>query len=96
MYGTVARVRVKPGGLAELMRLADSDDTIAPGYIGQYVYQMDSDPDELFLVVMFEDKETYFANAHDPRQNERFEQMVPYFASQPEWHDGEIVYHHHV
>ena len=92
MYGTVARLRVKPGTEAELMALSnDPAYTQVPGWVSTCVYRMDSDPNEFFLTVVFESKEAYFANATSPEQNERFLQLRALMASDPEWHDGEVV-----
>jgi hypothetical protein len=60
--------------------------------VAQYLYQMDQDPDEIYLVVIFRDKASYFANADSPEQNERFLEMMTCLAEEPQWHDGEIVY----
>jgi len=95
MYGTIARIKVKPGAVDSLKRLAEKNSAAtSDGYIGQYVYQMDNDPDELYLVVMYESKERYHANANSLEQNERFQEMMQYFAAEPEWHDGEIISSH--
>jgi heme-degrading monooxygenase HmoA len=93
MYGTVARMRVKPG-MADRLALfsADSDDLQIPGFIGTYVYRMDKDPDEFYLVVMFDDKATYSRNAEDPAQDRRYLELRELLAEDPEWHDGEIAW----
>lgn len=57
--------------IEELKALGDSMDT-APGQVARYVYQMDSDPGEMFLIAVFESKEAYWANAQSPEQDERF------------------------
>jgi hypothetical protein len=62
------------------------------GYIGTTVYRMDANSNEYFMAVVFEDKETYFRNANDPRQDARYREFVAYLDGEPEWHDGEIVY----
>jgi heme-degrading monooxygenase HmoA len=93
MYGTVARMVVKPGAMEAFNRMAESESGLGiPGYIAQLVYQMDSDPNELYLVVIFDSKTSYFANAESPEQNERYQEMIKYLSAEPEWHDGQIVY----
>jgi heme-degrading monooxygenase HmoA len=62
-----------------------------PGHVGTYVYRMDSNPNEFYLVVMFESREAYWRNAESPEQHERFLKFMQYAAAEPEWHDGEIV-----
>jgi hypothetical protein len=44
------------------------------------------------LVVGFESKEAYRANAESPEQNARYEQYVQLLDGPPEWNDGEIAY----
>ena len=91
MYGTIARMRVKPGKVEELSKMARDDATAIPGFVFQHVYKMDADPQEYLLVVAFESKEAYRANAESPGQHERYQTFVSLLESAPEWHDGEIV-----
>jgi quinol monooxygenase YgiN len=92
MYGTVARMRMK-SGMEERMRqtMMGYESAAVPGMIGSLVYQLDADPKEYLLVVVFKDKETYFANANSPEQNARYEDMLTMLDGAPEWHDGEIL-----
>ena len=95
MYGTVARFKIKPGTFDALMKIADVQASASMnGYVGQYVYRMDDDPDMFYLAVLFKDKQSYVANADSPEQNERFQEMAQYFVGEPEWHDGEVVFSH--
>jgi quinol monooxygenase YgiN len=91
MYGTIAQVKVKPGKAKDLAEHFRKETNHSPSFEGLYMYQMDSDPDTLWMVVMFENKAAYQANAHDPEQNKRFEAIADFFAGEPEWHDGEIL-----
>ncbi len=92
MYGTVARMRVKPG-MEERLRAFSEAETSAnmPGFVAQSVFRMDADPNEYYLAVVFESKEAYFANANSPEQHARYEEMVAMLEGAPEWHDGEVV-----
>ena len=93
MYGTVGRARMKPGMEERLQQLAqDQIPNIPAGFVFQHVYRMDSDPNELYLVVAFESREACLANANSPEQNERYRQYRELLESDPEWHDGEIVF----
>ena len=93
MYGTIARLKVKPGTETALMAQGKNTDTVKiPGHIGEFIYRMDADPKEYYLVVIFESKEAYVANANSPDQNKRYEEMLALLESAPEWHDGEIVH----
>lgn len=96
MYGTVARVRLKPGmeeRLREQFRAFER--AKVPGEIAEYLYRMDKDTREYFLVVLFKDKASYTANADSPEQDARYRKMAELFEGEPEWHDGEVVYSHH-
>ena len=93
MYGTVARIRVKPGADKQLLELTKSESALKiPGFIGQYVYRMNADPNEYYLVVIFEDRESYLANADSPEQDARYREFRSLLEEDPEWHDGEIVF----
>ncbi len=92
MYGTVARMRLKPGMEEQMRAMSEAENDLQiPGFIGQYVYRMDNDPNEIYLAVVFDSKESYVANANSPAQNDRYQQMVDMLEGPPEWHDGEVV-----
>lgn len=90
MYGTIARVKVDPARVEELKALGQRMG-VAPGQIARYVFQMDGNPGELFLVAMFESRDAYWANAQSPEQDQRFQELRALLLADPEWHDGEIV-----
>lgn len=92
MYGTVARMQAKPGMGQQLVDLGHSFSTEGiPGLVAEYVYQMDADPNVYYLAVVFDSKESYWANARSPEQDARYRKMRDLLAGDPEWHDGEIV-----
>lgn len=92
MYGTVARLQLKPGAESQMEQLMREYEALKlPGYVTTYVYRMDADPQTYYMAVVFDSKDSYWANARSPEQNERFQQMRAMLESDPEWHDGEIV-----
>jgi quinol monooxygenase YgiN len=91
MYGTIARIRVKPGGEAKLRQMSQEYAADIPGFVFQIVYRSDADPNENWLVVGFESKEAYHKNAQSPEQAKRYEQYLTLLEGPPEWHDGEII-----
>ena len=91
MYGTVARMRVKPGSEAALQKLTEETAPDIPGFVGEYIYRMENEPDVYYLTVMFENKEAYVSNAQSPEQHARYQQYREFLMDDPEWHDGEIV-----
>ena len=93
MYGTVAKMRVKPGKLADLQKLtADEEMMNIPGLVSTTLYQFDKDPSELIMAVVFTDKAAYFKNAESPEQNQRYEEFVALLEGPPEWNDGEVIF----
>lgn len=96
MYGTVARMRTKPGGLEEIRALSESwgreDAPDVAGFVASYVFQGDQDPNECWLVAIFEDRDSYTANAGRPEQDAWYRQIREHLEEDPVWHDGEIVY----
>jgi len=93
MYGTVARMRVKPGELDQVRKLMEVEMAReVKGYVGSYVYKMDRDENEIMLAVLFDDKNTYVANADDPAQDEMYQKLRALLTEDPEWNDGEVIY----
>src|SRR4051794_34784226 len=93
MYGTVCRFQVKPGMESQFGAVTrEFDSADIPGSVGEYVYQMDKNSNEFYLVVLFESAEAYKRNADSPEQNARYGKFRALLAAEPEWHDGEIVH----
>ena len=72
------------------MAAIQSDLKVA-GWQSTTVYRSDTDPEEVWLAVVFESKEAYRKNAESPEQGKRYEQMRALLAADPEWHDGEVI-----
>ena len=89
MYGTIARMKTKPGALELLKKLEMRQ---PKGFIGSYIYQMDADPNELWMVVMFESKQAYLENADSPEQDKEYRQLRELLREDPIWNDGEVVF----
>jgi len=92
MYGTIAKMRVKPGKEMELHKTLDIEDRDTPGFLFAHVYRMDDDPQVLWLVVAFDSRESYRANAESPEQHKEYEAYRALLDEEPEWHDGEILF----
>jgi quinol monooxygenase YgiN len=92
MYGTIAHFRIKPGTRDEFIKAMDSfGDVIIPGWVADYYFQMNNDPDEFYLVAVFKDRDTYEANADSPGQHERYLKFRSFLVDDPQWNDGRIV-----
>jgi quinol monooxygenase YgiN len=93
MYGTVARMRAKPGTAEQFVALAaEYEDLDVPGFVASYVYRLDDNEDDYYMAVLFEDRESYRRNAEDPAQDERYQRMRALLEADPKWHDGEVVW----
>jgi hypothetical protein len=93
MYGTVARIRVKPGMSEQLKTLSAEYQALqVPGHVATFVYQLDADPNDHYLVAVFQDRETYVRNAQDPAQDARYQRLRAILEADPKWHDGEVVW----
>jgi quinol monooxygenase YgiN len=90
MYGTIAKIQVNPAKIEEIQTLSQRIG-LAPGQVARYVYQMDANPDEFYLVAVFESRAAYQANATSPEQHQRYLELRALLTADPEWHDGEIV-----
>lgn len=92
MYGTIAHFRIKPGTRDEFIKAMDSfGEEIIPGWMVDYYFQMNRDPDEFYLVAVFKDRDTYESNADSPEQHERYLKFRSFLVEDPQWNDGFIV-----
>jgi quinol monooxygenase YgiN len=92
MYGTVARMRIKPGMEATMTdQLRMFEAAKVPGAKAVYMYRTDANPSEYYMAVVFESKEAYLANANSADQQARYQEYMRALDGPPEWHDGEIV-----
>ena len=92
MYGTIAKMKVKPGAIEAMGKWAPEQEVEDRGAVAVYAFQMDGDSDEVYTVAIFESKEAYFENANSPEQDARYRKMLEWLEGEPEWHDGQIVY----
>ena len=85
MYGTIARFRIRPGVKAEFVKAMDElgKQPIA-GWVADYYFQMDHDPDEFYLVAIFKDRDSYKANADSSEQHERYLVFRSFLVDDPE------------
>jgi quinol monooxygenase YgiN len=95
MYGTIARLHPRRGKTDELLALGDAMRT-APmsGYRSAYLFRPDRNPyyrETLFMVAVFDDADSYRANAASPEQDARYQQMRALLEDDPEWLDGSFV-----
>ncbi|MBI2165641.1 MAG: hypothetical protein HYU29_04490 [Chloroflexi bacterium] len=95
MYGTIFRMKVKPGQEAKVAELFNAwtkeRGPKVKGSVAGYVLKPDKRPGELIGMAVFKDKATYKANAADPAQDKWFRQVRALLQADPEWEDGEYL-----
>jgi hypothetical protein len=92
VYGTVARMRVKPGAeplLQAQLEALQSDP--GRGWVSTTFYRSDADPQLCWLAVVYESEETYRANAARENQHAVYIRLRAALEDDPEWFDGEIL-----
>lgn len=92
MYGTIAKLKAKPGALEALKGMAGRDEA-PPGAVAVFVFQMDANPNEFFVVAVSESEEAYRAYSESPESHQRYLELTKYLDGEPEWHDGQVVHH---
>jgi hypothetical protein len=95
MYGTVAQLRFKPdqdSALKDYLHYWTNErKPNVKGAVGGYIYQLDTDPSIAIMAVVFEDKESYVANAQSPAQHADYQRLRALLVEDPIWEDGEII-----
>lgn len=95
MYGTVARMVLKPGMRERFVALwREIDAPGFPGRVAEYLYRSDTDPDELYLAVVFASEEACRKNAENPAMDASYRRVRELMAVDPEWHDGAVIFAH--
>jgi quinol monooxygenase YgiN len=98
MFGTVARLKVKPGREQDLMAASEEWDRettaqgLSGGAIAEYVFKLENAEDEFIMVAIFKDRESYFSNAQKPETDRQYRQMRELLEADPEWNDGEVIH----
>ena len=95
MYGTIFRMRVKPGQeeavRQEMGRWDRERAPKAKGAVATYLFKPDGSSNLLIGVAVFQDRETYRANADDPEQHQWFLRLRACLEEDPAWEDGEVL-----
>ncbi len=95
MYGSIFRMKVKPGQEQKLVEMfKEWEQQRRPkvkGVVASYLLKPDRKRNEMVAVAVFQDKQTYRANADDPEQDRWYRRMRELLEADPEWEDGEFV-----
>lgn len=92
MFGTVGRAHIKAENRERLVEVLRSyRDLGVPGFRSTQIMFPENRPGEVIMAVWFEDAESYWRNAEDPAQHERYLEYRALLEDDPEWSDGEWV-----
>ena len=93
MYGTTGRLKVKKENQQKFLDTLQKQQAGVEieGFRGAWVMFPENREDEAIMVVIFEDRDSYWANANDPEQDKRYREFSKYFDGEPEWSDGEWI-----
>lgn len=95
MYGTVARIRPKPGRIEDIIALMQEwERDYKPrvdGAMAGYLYRLDAKPNELIMCAVFRDRASYKANADSQDQDKWFRRFRELLETDPVWEDGEVI-----
>lgn len=90
MYGTVARIRVRPENQQALEDILHRQQhEYGEGFHHAMVLFEDTGM-QGWLIAAFDDQDSYERNARDPRQDARYREYRALLEGDPEWHDGHI------
>lgn len=98
MFGTVARMRVKPGAepllmaWTEAMRGRDNAVRASHGWLSTAIFRSLEDPLVFWMAVVFESREAYRENAERPNQDAQYIRLRSCLEADPEWHDGDVFF----
>ena len=92
MYGTLGRMRPKPGKRDELVALLRTPPSgaAANGYRSAFLLKAD-EGDDVVVAMMYEDKDAYTAMVHDPQTDANFGTIMELLEGEPTWTDGEWI-----
>lgn len=92
MYGTIAGLKIRQGeetAVVDWIKRAETESVEGLSLLN--LYRMDANPEQYYMVVAFDDKDAYVANAKSPEQDRRYRDLLALLEGPPEWHDGELI-----
>ena len=89
MYGSIFKVRPKPGKAAEFRDVLIGSPRRAKAMVTAYLLSEDASGD-IWGFAVFEDEKSYRENAADPAQDAQYQAFRALIEHDPEWHDGSI------
>jgi hypothetical protein len=92
MFGTVGHAHIKEENKQKLTEaLTDPSYQDVPGYRRGYLMFPENREGEVVIVAVFEDADSYWKNANDPAQHDRYMRYRALLEDEPQWSDGEWI-----
>lgn len=95
MFGTIFTMRPKPGQDKAVVDLFEKWNRERrpkiKGPLASHLYRNVENPAELMAAVIFDSRESYFANASDPEQDRWYRELVALLEAEPRFYDGEVL-----
>jgi hypothetical protein len=95
VYGTIFRLQPKAGREADIVSLMEAWNrdrgASLPGARATYLLQSERRPGELIGVAIFDDEQTYRANAQAPEQDAWYRRLREALETDPIWEDGTFL-----
>jgi quinol monooxygenase YgiN len=92
-YGTIARYKVKPGHSDSFVsEMARFEAAPPAGWVYHTVFRSTTDPNEIWVSVVFESEAAYKRSADSPEMDKEYRAMLTHLEGEPEWHDGHVVH----
>lgn len=93
---TTARMQVASGKMDDLIQLMDEEDAEArrlreQGWQSTVVGKSKNDPNEVWVTVTWDNSQNYMKNSNTPEQNAWYQKLRALLASDPEWHDCDVI-----
>jgi hypothetical protein len=82
-------MRPKSGMAGQLRDVMMGNPRQPKGMVAAYLLDEDSS-DNMWVLAVFEDEQTYRDNANDPAQDAEYRKFRELLEADPEWHDGSI------
>ncbi|MBW3634662.1 MAG: hypothetical protein KY456_16715 [Chloroflexi bacterium] len=100
MYGTIFRLRPQAGREADVVALTEewarTRGSQVNGARAVYLLRSERQPGDLLGVAVFDDRETYEANAADPEQDVWYRRLREALEADPEWENGAYLVATHI
>ncbi len=93
MYGTIARYTIKSGQAEHFLSdMTQFEDSPPAGWVYHTIFRSTTNPNEIWLSVVFESEEAYKANADSPEMDREYRHLLEHLEGEPEWHDGQVIH----